>query len=267
MIASSTRRFAERQGVMGAKTEISWTDATWNPWHGCHKVSAGCKNCYMFSDKARYGQDPNKVVRSKTKFQEPVKWLKGRRIFTCSWSDWFIEEADEWRDEAYTVIHLSGQHTYQILTKRIERASGRIPLPVLPNLWLGVSCENQTAADVRIPYLLKTPAAVKFISYEPALEYVDFSGWFQAGKIDWLIFGGESGPGARACNVDWAYRVRRQCQDAGVAFFMKQEGAKPWYGGDGDLSPNTGNLILLKDRKGADPLEWPPELRVQEFPR
>lgn len=296
---------------MGAKTEIGWTDATWNPWHGCHKVSAGCKNCYMFSDKARYGQDPNKVVRSKTTFQEPLKWKEGRRIFTCSWSDWFIEEADEWRDEAYDVIRATPWHTYQVLTKRIERATGRMPDPPLPNLWLGTSVEDQATANVRIPLLLRTSAAIRFVSYEPALGPVSFKfmrvkclrcpsmpefysdnpmGSFRSGSpckddarrsvwcaacgwmydeislLNWMIVGGESGPNARQFDVRWARSVRDQCAAAGVPCFVKQYGAKPWDGGDGDLTPSAGNLIFLKDRKGADPSEWP-EPFPQEFPR
>jgi protein gp37 len=103
------------------ESKIEWTEATWNPWHGCHKVSAGCKNCYMFRDKAKYGQDPNVVVRSKTRFYDPLKWKEPRTIFTCSWSDFFIEEADPWRDEAFAIMALTPQHTYQVLTKRPER--------------------------------------------------------------------------------------------------------------------------------------------------
>ena len=98
-------------------TKIQWTEATWNPWHGCQKVSPGCKFCYMYRDKERYGQDATTVLRSKTKFKEPLKWKEPKVIFTCSWSDWFIEEADQWRDEAWETIRKTPQHTYQILTK------------------------------------------------------------------------------------------------------------------------------------------------------
>lgn len=108
--------------TMGKNSAIEWTDATWNPWHGCHKVSQGCKNCYMFRDKKRYGQDPNVVTRSGDKtFYAPLKWSEPRNIFTCSWSDFFIEEADAWRDEAFAIMALTPQHTYQVLTKRPDR--------------------------------------------------------------------------------------------------------------------------------------------------
>src|SRR6266498_5551388 len=123
---------------MGETTGIAWTQRTWNPWHGCHKVSAGCKNCYMFREKRQYGQDPDVVVRSKTTFNAPLKWKDSALVFTCSWSDWFIEEADPWRDEAWDVIRRTPHLTYQILTKRIERASSCLPKDwPLKNVWLG----------------------------------------------------------------------------------------------------------------------------------
>ncbi|MCO5334929.1 MAG: phage Gp37/Gp68 family protein [Pyrinomonadaceae bacterium] len=197
---------------MSFNSAIEWTDATWNPWHGCHKVSAGCKHCYMFRDKKRFGHDPNVVVRSKdATFYAPLKWKEPRKIFTCSWSDFFIEEADEWRDEAFAIMALTPQHTYQILTKRPERMAVYFNDPQvrkniysaahygenailekgfrliynrlevhdhtwpLPNVWLGVSVEDQRTASVRIPLLLQTPAAVRFLSIEPLLGPVDLT--------------------------------------------------------------------------------------------
>lgn len=227
---------------MAHESKIEWTEATWNPWHGCHKVSPGCKNCYMFRDKARYGQDPNAVVRSKTKFYDPLKWTEPRTIFTCSWSDFFIEEADPWRDEAFAIMALTPQHTYQVLTKRPERmleyfaerdgepfnvATARIMSVIfrvlsaikggvkiwerlvaeghfvemepevfwfkqwpLPNVWLGVSVEDQKTADERIQLLLQTPAAVRWLSIEPLLgpinlEHIAHDHWAY-GQVDCL---------------------------------------------------------------------------------
>ena len=112
---------------MGANSTIEWTEGTWNPWHGCLKVSPGCAHCYMYRDKRRYGQNPTAVVRSKTAFDAPLKWKEPKTIFTCSWSDFFIAEADAWRKDAWEVIRRSPQHTYQILTKRPERISGHLP--------------------------------------------------------------------------------------------------------------------------------------------
>src|SRR3990167_11527130 len=107
---------------MSDKTHINWTEATWNPWHGCIKVSPGCKNCYMYREKNRYGQDPAVVVRSKpATFNAPLKWKEPARVFTCSWSDFFIKQADPWRDEAWDIIYQTPHLTYLILTKRPER--------------------------------------------------------------------------------------------------------------------------------------------------
>lgn len=205
---------------MSDKTSIEWTDSTWNPWHGCHKISPGCKHCYMFRDKIRYGQNPNVVVRSKTTFNAPLKWREPRKVFTCSWSDWFIEEADPWRDEAYEIIR-GTLHQYQVLTKRIERAtSERLPVEVLPNMWLGVSVESAKYKD-RIDMLRDTPAAIRFLSIEPLLEDI---GVLNLDGIDWVIVGGESGPEARPMQPHWAREVRDQCLSAGVPFLFKQWG-------------------------------------------
>jgi protein gp37 len=204
---------------VSANSTIEWTDSTWNPWHGCHKVSPGCKYCYMYRDKARYGQDPTKVVRSKTTFDAPLKWKEPRRVFTCSWSDFFIEQADEWREEAYDIIRRT-PHQYQCLTKRPERMDGRLPVPMLPNLWLGVSVESRRYKD-RIDILRDTPAPIRFLSLEPLLEdlgVIDFSG------INWVIVGGESGPEARPMQPTWVRLIRDQCLEAGVPFLFKQWG-------------------------------------------
>ena len=204
---------------MGAKTGIEWTDASWNPWHGCHKISPGCKFCYMFREKERYGQDPNIVVRSKTMFRAPLKWMEPKLIFTCSWSDWFIEEADPWRQEAYDIIRQTPQHRYQILTKRIDRAAGRLPNQLLPNLWLGVSAENREMYLRRVPILRQMPSAIRFLSLEPLLEDL---GTLNLSGISQIIVGSESGPGARPMSEDWVRSIRDQAVAAGVAFFYKQ---------------------------------------------
>lgn len=232
---------------MGEITAIKWTMATWNPWHGCIKISPGCKFCYMYRDKERYGQDPTVVMRSKTKFNEPVKWKEAKLIFTCSWSDWFIEQADDWRDDAWDVIRRTPQHTYQILTKRPERIPDHLPADWgagWPNVWLGVSVENQEYADKRIPLLLDAPAAVRFISAEPLLgaininaylntKFIDSGCYALHDMVDWVIVGGESGHGARPMRPDWARSLRDQCRAAGVPFFFKQVGGvRPDSGGD-----------------------------------
>lgn len=239
---------------MSGKSKIEWTEATWNPWHGCHKVSPGCKNCYMFREKKQYGQNPDVVVRSKTTFSAPLKWKEPKLIFTCSWSDWFIEEADAWRDEAYDIIRATPRHTYQILTKRIERAAGRLPdNPPLPNVWLGVSVESR-AYKYRIDLLHQTPAAIRFLSLEPLLEDL---GELDLGGIDWVIVGGESGPGARPMHPEWVRSIQRQCAAAGVAFFFKQWGNfRPLGCADIESGDYDDDLVISADERATIRV-WP----------
>ncbi len=269
---------------MGKTTGITWTDATWNPWRGCKKVSAGCKNCYMFRDAVRYGQDPNQIVRSKTTFEDPLKWAGARKIFVCSWSDFFLREADPWRAEAWEIIRRSPQHTFQLCTKRPERIRECLPTDWgdgYRNVWLGVTAESQAMARRRLPILLDTPARVRWVSIEPMLEAMDLEnviyGEFENAvavdvlggcwvleeepptqeRLDWVVMGGESGDRthpARLFKPDWARRLVDQCQRKGVPVFVKQMGSAP-----------VG--LALKDRHGAEPAEWPADLRVQEFPR
>jgi protein gp37 len=240
---------------MSELTSIQWTDATWNPWHGCRKVSPGCKNCYMFREKRAYGQIPENVVRSKTTFIDPLRWTAPRTIFTCSWSDFFIEEADAWRPEAYEIIRATERHTYQVLTKRIERAIALLPDPPLPNLWLGVSVEDRKRLS-RVDALRSASAVLKFLSIEPLLEDL---GEIDLRGIDWVIVGGESGPSARQLDITWVRSIIAQCKSAGVACFVKQLGR---------LYLDRGRAVrLFKDPKGGNPEEWPEDVRVRESPK
>ena len=260
-----------------------------------------------------------RVELIESKLTEPLRWRKPRRVFVNSMSDLFHEALpDEAIDRVFAVMALAPQHTFQVLTKRPERmreyvkrlpllhlppiASGRgcdtdalydqaylaLRSGALPNVWLGVSVEDQKTADERIPKLLSTPAAVRFVSYEPALGPVDFNldqfVPFSAPtpKIDWIIVGGESGPGARPIDVAWVRSVVAQCKEAGVACFVKQLGAYPIVRHPTDqreveFSRRCGFLpawvpewaaawIRNFDRKGGDPSEWPADLRVREFP-
>lgn len=208
---------------MSINSKIEWTQATWNPWHGCIKVSDGCKNCYMYRDKKRYGKDPRQVVRSKTTFFDPTKWPESKLIFTCSWSDWFIDQADDWRDEAWNVIRQTPHHNYQILTKRPERIQEHLPGDWengWKNVWLGVSIENQKQVD-RADLLRSIPAHIRFISAEPLIGPIQFT---KLRGIHWVITGGESGPKSRPMDLAWVRSIRNQCQRSKVAFFHKQNG-------------------------------------------
>jgi protein gp37 len=230
---------------MGKTTGIAWTDATWNPWQGCTKVSDGCKNCYMYREKTRYGQDPFTVVRSKPHtFNAPLRWnLPERsRIFVCSWSDFYHVDADDWRHEAWELIRSLPQYDFLIPTKRIERFGIEGDGFMIPdNVWLGVSVENQETADKRVPLLMETPAKVKWVSAEPLLGPV-----FLPYQVDWVVVGGESGSTARPMDIDWARDLREECWVTYTPYFLKQLGG--W--------PDTRHELS----------DFPEDMRVREFP-
>lgn len=246
---------------MGKDSKIQWTDYTWNPFYGCKKVSDGCKFCYMYRDKERYGEDPSVVSKSKTKFYDPLSWNEPAKVFTCSWSDFFIEEADNWRDELWEIIRSTPHLTYQILTKRPERIPNCLPADWgdgYPNVWLGVSVENQSSI-LRCEILGKIPAAVRFISAEPLLEKVDFEQVFNLFDFHWVIIGGESGNNTgkyryRKCEIDWIESIVNDCQDFSIPVFVKQLGTY--------LSKQCG----LKERHGGDIDEWNQSIQIREFP-
>lgn len=292
---------------MADKTGIEWCDATWNPTVGCSIVSPGCTHCYAMKAAAgleqRFGSakyagltrvvNGNAVWTGEVRLDEgaldqSLRWRRPRRIFVNSMSDLFHEALpDAAIDRVFAVMALAPQHTFLVLTKRARRMRaylagvprildrietvmgdrGRIADWPFPNVWLGVSVEDQARADERIPLLLDTPAAVRFLSCEPLLGPVDLEripspvvtpedeGFYHSAlfrsdvhyrdgtpdaltgrkivdavdgpmmeKIDWVIAGGESGPGARPMHPDWARSMRDQCQTAGVPFFFKQWG-------------------------------------------
>lgn len=245
------------------KSKIQWTGPTWNPWQGCKKVSEGCKYCYMFRDKERYGNKPSIVVKSKTTFKKPLKWKDPQLVFTCSWSDWFIEQADLWRKDAWQIIKETPHHTYQILTKRPERI-----LECLPddwgngydNVWLGVSVESDREKH-RIETLAKVPAKIRFISAEPLIGPVDLNPLMATleSKFHWIILGGESGNNTgkhryRPCEESWIMNLINVSNRAGIKVFVKQ------------LGTHLAGELGYKDRHGGDITEWEPHLQIREFP-
>lgn len=305
-----------------SNTKIEWTDETWNPVTGCTKVSPGCANCYIedtipFRIQHRKFRRVGNEERIDLRFHperlnQPLKWKRPRRVFVNSMSDLFHENVPElFILEVFLIMAMSPEHTYQILTKRPERMQAVIesiqsPLGEkfhaeigkrtfapdmwpLANVWLGVSVENQYWADERIPLLLKTPAAVRFISYEPALKQVDFSKWlpmigsrcYDGGYchhecvsecwreancgplsepepyLDQIIVGGESGSKARPCEDGIEVAIRstiEQCKAANVSVFVKQLGSV-WAREHAD-----------RISKGGDMKKWPEDLRIREFP-
>ena len=234
-----------------AKTSIEWATDVWNPVTGCTKISAGCKNCYAEKIAGRFWGDRKftDVQWHPERLEDPLHWKKPRRVFVNSMSDLFHPDVPErFIDDVFRVM-ANTKHTYMILTKRPDRMKryiwNRSKYPsdgraMLPNVWLGVSAENQQAADERIPYLLETPAAVRFVSVEPMLGEVDLTqamygidspgmnvfgftdGFGYEACLHWVICGCESGQSARPFDMDWARDLRDQCQSADVPFFFKQ---------------------------------------------
>jgi protein gp37 len=254
---------------------------------------------------------------------QPLKWTRPRQIFVCAHGDLFHEHVpDEWIDRVFAVMALCPQHTFQVLTKRSARmreyvsevratwakpgvaspGSERIRLQMctikgvdeddyqtglaewpLPNVWIGVSAEDQRRADERIPDLIETPAAVRFVSAEPLLGPIEFRDIWDGidvlrrrsgATLDWVIVGGESGRNARPMKREWADSIVSQCKDACTPVFVKQLGAAFSDETDGiagaslRVSSEATGLISrrLNDRKGGDMAEWPEALRVREMP-
>ncbi len=207
----------------------------WNLWHGCHKKSEGCKNCYVFRRDAQFEKDSSEV-RKTASYALPVQrdrrgqWKvpAGELLWTCFTSDFFIEDADEWRAEAWKMIRLRSDLRFYMVTKRPERISECLPLDWgedgYENVVICCTMENQRRADERIPIFQSLPLPHKEIICEPLLEGIDFKGelglWCRQ-----VIVGGESGVGARVCDYDWVLDIRRQCMESGVSFHFKQTGA------------------------------------------
>jgi protein gp37 len=279
---------------MSDKTAIEWTDATWNPTTGCTQVSPGCDHCYALTLSERFRGTPGHyfekgfdVQLRPDKLDQPLKWKKPRRIFVNSMSDLFHDDIpDDYIAQVFGVMAMAEQHTFQLLTKRHARMRSLLSNPdfreqvaqeiagwdvagrwvpdsivsaqpdwyPLRNVWIGVSVENQQWATIRIPELLMTPAAVRFLSMEPLIGGVDLTriAWKKGGgthldvvngvhgvpgvwhapakHVDWVIVGGESGRGARPMKADWARVLRDQVTNASIAFHFKQWGA---HGPDG----------------------------------
>ena len=217
---------------MSDNSAIEWTQATWNPVTGCTKVSPGCAHCYAEAITLRFKRGgrfiPGEAIirLHSDRLRLPLTWKEPRLIFVNSMSDLFHEEVPlSYITKVFDVIALAPQHTFQILTKRHNRLAELMPkLPLLENVWLGVSVENQVWADRRIPALKTATAAVRFLSCEPLLRPITLEKHLEG--IDWVIVGGESGPRARSMEQSWARAIRDECLDAGVPFFFKQWGGR-----------------------------------------
>lgn len=242
-----------------AKTKIEWSQEVWNPVRGCSKVSTGCKNCFAERTAARFsgpglayagltrcGRWTGEVRLIEHKLREPLRWRKSRMVFANSMSDLFHESlSDSEIGAIFAVMGAASDHTFQVLTKRARRmhewfkwagcnfgqnvygsgwhAGIREPRTwkwPLPNVWLGVSVEDQYAYHLRVPFLADAPAATRFISCEPLLDEVRLSS--HADALHWVIASCESGPGRRPASPNWFRALRDDCVAAGMAFFLKQ---------------------------------------------
>lgn len=214
---------------MGMKSNIEWTESTWNPVTGCTKISLGCQNCYAerLSKRLKAMGQPNYKKGFVPSFHEhalelPLTWKKPQNIFVNSMSDLFHDDVpEEFIMRVFDVMSRASWHTFQVLTKRVERMESLgsdISWP--PNVWMGVSVEAKKYL-YRLDHLRRTPARVRFISFEPLLESV---GKIDLNGVHWAIVGGESGPKARPMEETWVVEIRNQCLSARVPFFFKQWG-------------------------------------------
>ena len=204
----------------------------WNLIHGCHRKSEGCRHCYVFARDEQHGIDTN-LVRKTTTFDLPIKrnrqgeWKipPGSRVMTCFSSDFFLEEMDAWRSEAWQMMRVRSDLTFYMVTKRPERITSCLPPfweELKSRLYLCCTMENQRCVDERLPLFLHTHLVHREIIVEPMLEAVDFHG--KLGGIERITVGGESGLNARPCHYEWVLDVRRQCREAGIGFHFKQTG-------------------------------------------
>jgi protein gp37 len=289
---------------MSDRSKIEWTDATWNPVTGCTKVSPGCDHCYAETLAERFRGTPGHYYEHgfdlqlrPDKLDQPLRWKRPRRVFVNSMSDLFHADIpDEYIAKVFAVMALAPQHTFQVLTKRPGRMRSLMSIPwfhlaveqeatyihevrkdgqprfvwvnslawPLPNVWLGVSAEDQKWANIRIPVLSVTPAAVRFVSMEPLLGPIDCSSWlYNRRRLSWVICGGESGRGARPMHPDWVRTIRDQCQSAEVAFHFKQWGE--WAPADHRssraawvLAETGATSPATVSSNGAEPVRWGP---------
>lgn len=315
---------------MAENTKIEWCDATWNPWIGCTNVSPGCDHCYAEAWGQRFGVEWGNHPRRRTSesnWRQPLKWNrtarrsgKPLRVFCASLADVFDNQVPiEWLADLLVLIYYTESLTWLLLTKRPQNIVKRLraAVPALrekhenlvadrierwlagdppPNVAIGITAEDQTRADERIPLLLATPAVVRFLSCEPLLSDIDLTNirpndlrgpalrldalagrdyhedddgqWTAAnGRVNWVIVGGESGPHARPMEVRWVHDIVSQCQAASVPVFVKQLGSKPVVGGQRYTHPYAGTQIDWPSTgKGSDTGEWPYSIRVREFP-
>lgn len=255
---------------MANNSAIQWTDATWNVARGCTKVDEDCKFCYMYRDSfdsTRY--DPLNVVRTKTVFDLPLKINEPSKIFTCSLTDFFHEDIDSYRNEAWEIIRKCPQHIFQILTKRPERIIAHLPEyweEIRNRVWLGTSIGSDKSIQRVFDLISPIQSGVKFLSIEPLYGSVEipFDDFIDMRHkvndlIDWVIVGGESGNETgkyryRPCELKWIEKIVSDCQFYEIPVFVKQMGTY------------LSKQLKMSDRHGGNIDEFPEHLRLRQFP-
>ncbi len=209
----------------------------WNPWHGCKKISEGCKNCYMYYlDKVRADKDGSIIYKTKN-FNYPLskdrkgmyKIKMGEQLRVCMNSDFFLKEADAWREEAWQIIKKRSDVIFFLLTKRPERVIDNLPddwNDGYENVFFNVTCENQKRAEERVPILLKLPFKHKGIMCAPIISEISLEKYLKTGQIEQVVVGGENYGGTRVCNFDWIKKLRSECEKYNITFCFIETGTK-----------------------------------------
>lgn len=233
----------------------------WNPWHGCRKISEGCQNCYMFFLDAQRNQDGSDIYRVKNAFDYPIqkdkcgnyKIKSGKTLRVCLTSDFFLEEADEWRDKAWQIIEKRPDLIFSLLTKRVHRVLNCLPKKSInnfENISLGVSVENQKRADERIPVLLDLPFRHKWVMSAPFIEEISLEKYLKAQLIEEVIAGGENYTGARPLHFEWVEKLSRECKKYDVSFTFFSTGAIFFKGAKKYMPQNkTQKELMAKSLK------------------
>jgi len=229
----------------------------WNPWHGCKKYSSGCMNCYVYRQDGIIGKDASEISKNRD-FDLPLrhgrdgksKIAPGSTVYTCMTSDFFIEEADVWRNDVWDMIKRRNDVNFIIITKRISRFTVCVPPDWgdgYENVSVYCTIENMAECDRRLNMYLSLPIKKKHIICEPLLERIYFGGRLSGRKVESVTVGGESGKNARICDYEWIMDIRRQCIDSGVDFYFKQTGAH--FKKDGRVYDVPRSLQLVQAKK------------------
>jgi len=201
----------------------------WNPWHGCVRCSEGCQNCYMYFLDEQRGKSGADIYRTKTGFQYPLskdrqgqyKVQSGEQIRVCMTSDFFLEEADQWREEAWDIMRQRPDVVFFLLTKRPQRVKDCLPADWgdgWDNILFNVTCENQTRADERIPIMLELPFRHKGIMCAPFIGKISIKRYLSTGQLEQVLCDGENYSGSRPCHYEWVKQLRDECEEYGVTF-------------------------------------------------